>query len=106
MCKRNKDIAKVMGNVPLKIPQVLMAISLTLALTTKTDMPNGGVSKPISMATMVIMPNQIKLVPKPSNSGMTNGKSINMMDKESKKQPNTKTVIKYKNSSQIKSKLD
>jgi hypothetical protein len=80
--------------VPMKMSQVVMRWSSRLALTTNTARPSGGVSRPISMAMMLIRPSQTRLTPNASNTGITNGKTISMIETESRKQPSTSSTTR------------
>ncbi len=63
--------------------------SFMLALITNTLSPNGGVSKPISIAIVVMMPNQTRFAPSAVETGNASGSMISMIDVESSSVPST-----------------
>ena len=54
--------------------------SFKLALITKQEMPNGGVSNPISAPMTVTMPNHTRLIPIDSTRVMKSGTTTRMID--------------------------
>src|SRR5690606_14402763 len=78
-------IVSMKGNTPRKTSVTVIDLSSRLLCVTKQATPKGGVNKPISTATTVITPNQIK-----SCLGMISsakGTTISRIDRESRKQP-------------------
>ena len=82
----------VNGAVPLKISPRPTRGSFSVLLITYTDKPNGGVSNPISTATTVTTPNQIRLSWNVSAIGSISGRQISMMDDESMIVPSSRTM--------------
>ena len=61
----------------------VMRWSCSVLLMTNTDRPNGGVSSPISTATTVTTPNQIRFRPSCSAIGSISGSMMSRMEDES-----------------------
>ena len=73
---------------PLKIsPGVRSFSSVTAAFTVNTNMPKGGVSKPVSMAMMPMMAKAIGSKPSATAKGAKTGTVSKMMEIESIMQP-------------------
>src|SRR5690606_7455133 len=75
------------GRVPMKMSRRVMRESFRVLLMTKTLRPKGGVRRPISTATMVMMPNQIRFISNPLAIGSISGRTMSRMELESMKQP-------------------
>ena len=58
----------------------------------RTTMPNGGVSRPISMATMLTMPNQIGSKPSLTITGYMIGMVSSRIDTESMIMPSSRNT--------------
>ena len=83
------------GAAPIKMSLSVIDLSCRLLLTTKTEIPNGGVNNPISTVITVMIPNQIKSIPSGLSSGKKSGTVIRIMDIESMIHPSIRTIIKY-----------
>ena len=72
------------GAAPMNTSPSLMRSSARLVFIMKQAMPRGGVSRPISTAMMVTMPNQIKSTSNAFITGRMSGTMMKMMDGESR----------------------
>ena len=82
------------GAAPIKMSLSVIDLFCRLLLTTKTEIPNGGVNNPISTVITVMIPNQIKSTPSGLSSGKKRGTVIKIIDIESMMVPNIKIIIK------------
>src|SRR5690554_932002 len=73
---------------PEKIVCTLISLPTTLFMT-KTFIPNGGVTSPISRSLTTTTPNQIRSIPIPSTTGITNGSVSSIVPIESRNIPST-----------------
>lgn len=83
------SIAKINGLAPRNISPTAKFCSLRADLIVYTDSPNGGVRRPISTEITDITPNQIRLSSAASATGNAIGRTINMIEIESIKHPNS-----------------
>ena len=84
-------IIKANGAAPAKISPSVIDGSSSADFMTNTEMPNGGVSRPISTANTVTMPNQIRSTCIDETTGSISGTKMSMIDEESRMVPMTIT---------------
>ena len=81
------SMTKANGKAPRKTSLSLMRSSFNVDLITKQLIPKGGVNKPISAPTTVMIPNHTGLRPMTSISGRNKGTTIRMIYAVSSKVP-------------------
>ncbi|MCY1371614.1 hypothetical protein D9M69_587640 [compost metagenome] len=83
--------------VPAKMLSTDTFGSFSVDLTVNTEMPKGGVSKPISTAMTVMMPKWMRLKSRPAAIGTATGVMISRMELESRIMPSSSRITTYRN---------